>query len=683
MITIKDSTNIFDSSTQTFESILTGDLKDSKLIFQSDRYNNDVTNENLTNLKFKVELYFDGSLIFDTFTPVLYNSGSYGISNIDLSTPIRDYLITQIGLTTSDDIEDKYDAFRQINNTGEVVIKEISEDLDSYTDIVEPDSISDLLFWMDPSYGISYATEPSISTWTPRVDNYSTGFFDRVIVNSTSGNDILISEYNGKTVVQGYRGNEPTYDRYFHYYPATDQRLADPPDGMTIFTISGGITGETNIISKEYSTGDFSVAGNVSSSLYQMSDGVSSEDVTIEGGTDSFTLQIMSYYPTTKFAAYFNNWDKENSLATYDINDDESEKAYLLKGSVNHGIYAGDIIVYDRRLTDEEINQVQSYLMDKYQIFERTYDTYIYKAVKKDYELIIYNNDVLSTTTDNLLLNRYFNYKYLPYSNVTDLTNNDYYNEVYRSTDLLLNFYDNAISTVIPLMSGSNTEDTFSFEINRTVGSRNVNQICDITSDTFNIHPTTSLEWIVTENTVITSGSNFSTFSDYFADNELDTFQLNDSKHKIYFKYNDECVKYPHQLRWLNTLGGYDTFNFDLIHQEEVQTSDKGYYQNNYSLTDELYSNDFNASYQSYDKKFNKKYVFKTDWLKDDQIYLLEDLFVSPEVYFLNAVYSYGNNAEWLSMKNLTKSKTLYHKDIRGLKKYEITIEESVKKIII
>lgn len=440
MITIKESTNTFDTGVQSSDSILTGDMRDSKIIFQSDQLGS------LSKLTFKVELYFGGKLIFETMTPVLYEDGIYGISNIDLSGPIRDYLITQNGLSKyGSSAQINYLNFRNINTSGQV-------------------------------------------------------------------------------------------------------------------------------------------------KLYEYEDGA-------------------------EYAVY-------------------------------------------------------------------TFDTYIYKTTEKNLSVTLYNNGVWNSEQSKLLLNKYFVSTYSPETNVCDFTNKEFNNEVYRNSEFLFYLFENKPYQG-NILNGTNSDGTFSYSVNNTVPYLNTNIMLTVRDDSIKVYPTTNLEWEVIIDGTPTSGTDFTVFDVYFETYSVDTFTISQMNHSYKYKYKSSCEKYPHQLRWVNMLGGYDTFNFDLIHQETLQVSDKGYYQNNYGMTDVLSPNDFKSSYLSYDKKFNKKYIFKTDWLTDDQIYLLEDLFKSPEVYFLSADHSYGNTPEWVAMKNLTKTQTLYHKDKKGLKRYEIAVEESIKKEII
>ena len=452
MITILESTNIFNSTTQTYESIMTGDMRDSKIIFQSDQLNT------LSSLTFKVELYFDSDLIFETITPILYESGTtIGISNIDLSRPIRDYLITQTGISKyDDDIETQYNNFRKINNDAQLIIYE-----------------------------------------------YDTG-----------------------VEISGY-----TFNSY----------------------------------------------------IYK----------TIEKAT-----LIKPYF-----------YDGASTLARNDL-------------------------------------FLQRYIIEQY-----------------SYEDNLIDNARVTSISNSIHPS-------------ADLFFNFYIEDPYKNFTFIELFGTIAGSYVKIISANININDTFTFRVNKE-------------TNLVNIFPTIDLKWEYFDGTTIYSGTDFSILNTHLTSDNFDVVNFsmnlfNDSYGvKRLFEYTIDCSKYPHQLRWLNMLGGYDTFNFDLIHQETVQVSDKGYYQNNYGLTDSISTNDLRSSYQSYDRKFNKKYTFKTDWLTADQIYLLEDIFKSNEIYYLNSDLTYGKTPEWVAMKNLTKTQELYHKDKFGLKRYEITVEESLKKEII
>jgi len=673
MITIKESTNTFDASTQSFDSILTGDLSDSKIVFQSNLLNV------MNNLTFKVQLYFDETLIFETVTPVLYEDGDYAISNVDLSKPIRDYLITQIGLTSSDDIEDKYNAFRKINNSGKVVITELITDLDAVLDDSTITDIPDLSLWFDVNEGITEDPNGNITFWLSKVGSTKL-LYTNGTINSYAKKD------DDKNLIYWNRG---TINSYFE---SNSTSKLESVNGLTIFTIGAEITQNYTVALLSKNEGGEAGRGyiGVGTNYAQISDGTLFKTFDF-GHNSNLRCTTLAYADGTELWGYTNTTQHtDNQSIHFDDGGTESFKYLASTFGNNEEMYAGDLIIYDRKLSEAEILQVQTYLMSKYTTIEL--DTFIYKTINKTtFVKPKYIDNVLDTDINDLLLNRYFTFKYSPDTNVIDYSlNNTYSNSVYKNSDLLFNFYcENDSGQTIFFASSNNGDYEITVKPTTDLTESLILNIKDDMKD-IRIFPNTNLEWEIDDyvNNVHSTGTDFDFFNFYVQTYmEFDYSELgihhSSERNTIKFKYKEDCEKYPHQLRWLNMLGGYDTFNFDLIHSEEVQISDKGYYQNNFGLTDSLYSNDFNSSYQSYKKKYNKKYIFKTDWLTDDQIYLLEDLFKSNEVYYLYANHSYGNSPEWVAMRNLTKKQVLYHKDIKGLKRYEITIEESLKKEII
>lgn len=97
-----------------------------------------------------------------------------------------------------------------------------------------------------------------------------------------------------------------------------------------------------------------------------------------------------------------------------------------------------------------------------------------------------------------------------------------------------------------------------------------------------------------------------------------------------------------YRLAWFNPVGGWDYYNFTKL-AREIDEIDRGHYLKN---NNQLYTDNF-TYYMTPDMRgtdlyrlnANKRYQVMTDWLTDDEALRMEELCLSPQVYWLNSPY--------------------------------------------
>ena len=135
--------------------------------------------------------------------------------------------------------------------------------------------------------------------------------------------------------------------------------------------------------------------------------------------------------------------------------------------------------------------------------------------------------------------------------------------------------------------------------------------------------------------------SNQSTTPAYYTIQIFDDNYLPDGyKTKIYRFNIADCSKYtPVQLAWINSLGAWDYYTFELASietlniQRETITTNYG----NWNTA-------ANFSYGQYERgemvtkiEANKEYTINSDWLDDEYFIWLQELLMSKEVYYCNS----------------------------------------------
>jgi len=106
-------------------------------------------------------------------------------------------------------------------------------------------------------------------------------------------------------------------------------------------------------------------------------------------------------------------------------------------------------------------------------------------------------------------------------------------------------------------------------------------------------------------------------------------------------RYNivDTCTKYEsYRIHFLNKLGGFDSFTFDLLSRDNNTIERKKYRRNlgAYSGATYVY-NDLQRSNIIYDTQVNETMVLNSNWITDAEAAWLEELLSSPITYMESA----------------------------------------------
>ena len=103
----------------------------------------------------------------------------------------------------------------------------------------------------------------------------------------------------------------------------------------------------------------------------------------------------------------------------------------------------------------------------------------------------------------------------------------------------------------------------------------------------------------------------------------------------VTFNIDKNCSKYtPVRLHWMNRLGGFDSFNFDLKNEERTDVMRKQYDQQPHTFTG--FGWDYTKADRGrtqYDTQLTKKLKVNTNYLNETESIWMESLFTSPEVY--------------------------------------------------
>lgn len=109
------------------------------------------------------------------------------------------------------------------------------------------------------------------------------------------------------------------------------------------------------------------------------------------------------------------------------------------------------------------------------------------------------------------------------------------------------------------------------------------------------------------------------------------------SASSISVRYNiiDPCTKYePIRIHFLNKLGGFDSFTFDLLSRENNAIERKKYKRNLGAFSGSSYVyNDLQRSNIIYDTQVNETLVINSNWITDSESIWLEELLTSPITY--------------------------------------------------
>ena len=105
------------------------------------------------------------------------------------------------------------------------------------------------------------------------------------------------------------------------------------------------------------------------------------------------------------------------------------------------------------------------------------------------------------------------------------------------------------------------------------------------------------------------------------------------------FNVVDPCTKYESiRIHFLNKLGGFDSFTFDLLSRENNAIERKKYRRNvgAYSGATYIY-NDLQRSNIIYDTQVSETMILNSNWINDAEAVWLEELLTSPITYMETA----------------------------------------------
>lgn len=144
----------------------------------------------------------------------------------------------------------------------------------------------------------------------------------------------------------------------------------------------------------------------------------------------------------------------------------------------------------------------------------------------------------------------------------------------------------------------------------------------------------------------------------------------------VTFNIDRNCSKYtPVRLHWMNRLGGFDSFNFDLKSEEATGVKRKQYDQQPHTFTGTAW--DYSKASRGrtqYDTQLTKKIKVNTNYLNELESTWMESLFTAPEVY-----QELGNELIAVSIngKSIKKQTSLNDK----LMQYSFDLEYAIKNI--
>jgi len=101
------------------------------------------------------------------------------------------------------------------------------------------------------------------------------------------------------------------------------------------------------------------------------------------------------------------------------------------------------------------------------------------------------------------------------------------------------------------------------------------------------------------------------------------------------YRINERCSKYDTiRLHWLNRLGGFDSFNFNLKSMEETDIDRRSYQQNPHTFTGSAYSYSTSSrGVTDYHVGTQRKLTVNTPFLTEDESTWMEDFATSPVIF--------------------------------------------------
>lgn len=114
------------------------------------------------------------------------------------------------------------------------------------------------------------------------------------------------------------------------------------------------------------------------------------------------------------------------------------------------------------------------------------------------------------------------------------------------------------------------------------------------------------------------------------------------SETKTYSIVDANCKYDNYRLHWLNKIGGFDSFNFDLVSRKRTSIQRKSYKKVPGSVRMVLGSPEYFYTKDErgdivYDLTYKRSVSITSNWVTDEVAAWLEELFTSPNVYYENS----------------------------------------------
>jgi len=104
---------------------------------------------------------------------------------------------------------------------------------------------------------------------------------------------------------------------------------------------------------------------------------------------------------------------------------------------------------------------------------------------------------------------------------------------------------------------------------------------------------------------------------------------------KVRFHLDQQCTKYtPIRLHWLNRMGGFDCFNFNLKSEEQTDIKRASFEQQHHDFTGTSWNySGMSRGQTDYDVQTSDKITINTDFLTEAESTWMNDMITSPVVY--------------------------------------------------
>lgn len=121
----------------------------------------------------------------------------------------------------------------------------------------------------------------------------------------------------------------------------------------------------------------------------------------------------------------------------------------------------------------------------------------------------------------------------------------------------------------------------------------------------------------------------------YFKVYTIDTSFARTSEY-LYFELYDSCTVYDSfEIHWLDPLGGFNSFVFDHVHNENVKIERKQYKQQVGTQFNNIFSvAKSDRGYQNYFTSLNSEIKVRSGWITETQFSFLKTMKESPQVFF-------------------------------------------------